>query len=350
MDFLRKIGFAKPKHTAPADATSPFRPNPAGVRKLSKLLVKQRAYSPDSNGCMQMSPDGHFAVLNNGILWDLQEDRIVFEREHYWLNGGFTADSRLCLMACQAPKGHLVSDAILLIRTETGETVRSIREAARCVALMPDGHSLITAFETQDALHFRQIRTSDGNPVSEWTWRSKSPGLIPTGLYPAENGKVLYVQLSDDLQRSGNGRRQLLKFRVDTGEALFRDTVTADICPQSFSGTNIVTSSGLILDAADGTPVRNLGRSGPVALLPDGVTAAIGVDIFEWDACGFDCFNILTGERICRRDVWQDPAAMDLIPKEIALSRDGRHMLYVLQCGGRTAAALFEVEWLYGEI
>ena len=41
------------------------------------------------------------------------------------------------------------------------------------------------------------------------------------------------------------------------------------------------------------------------------------------------------------------PFPVDVFPREIAVSSDGRRVLYVFQVNGRTKASYCEVDWLY---
>ena len=336
----------------PNGCFSIFRAEPTGIRKLTERIERARVYAPSSYGRMRMSPDGCFAMLNNGILWNLEEDRVVFKREYYWMNGGFTADSRFCLVGRQDLHGALREDEILLIRTESGETVRAFREKARCLVLDPEGRFFLTAREEQGALHVSQFRTGDGMCMTQWSRPREDPDLIPMNLYLAENGKALYVELGSLTLGRENGPCRLLKYRPDTGEVLFTGRIEALVCPQSFAGGIIVTEGGQVLDAADGRELKRFGEgtSMPVALLPDGITVACGAEDRACEGSAVVCYNSRSGERIAKELVWMDPLSpfpVDVFPREIAASPNGKRLLYVFQVNGKTKAFLCEADWSY---
>ena len=329
---------------------SAFRAEPAGLRSLTTLTERPRVYAPDSCGRMRMSPDGRFAMLNNGILWNLEEDRVVFEKEYFWMTGGFTADSQLCLLGRQDLHGALREDEILLLCTETGETVSTFREKARCLVLEGEGRFFLMAREEPGALRFSRIRTEDGICTAQWSYAWTEPELIPMNLYLAENGKALYVELGSLQYRRGSGPSRLLKFRPDTGEALFQGEVKALVCPQSCTEKTIVTENGQVLDAADGRELRRFGdgTSMPVALLPDGITVACGAEDRACEGSALVCYNSRSGEKIAKEIVWMDPLSpfpVDVFPREIAAGPDGKRLLYVFQVNGRTKAFLCEADW-----
>lgn len=326
--------------------------SPKALGKLTKRCERTRVYAPDGYGRMRMSPDGRFAALNNGILWNLEEDAVVFEKEEYWLNGGFTADSRFCLMARQELRGMKIYDDILLIRSETGEIVKTYREKTRCLVLDPKGQFFLTAFEEAGKIRFSQIQIGDGRLTASWSWTLEDPELIPINLYLAEAGQALYVELSSLRSHRDNDRCRLMKFSMDTHAYLFRENVAVRVSPQSFIGEHIVTEIGQVLDAATGRELRRLGDGmfKPVALLPDGITALFGAEFRECEGSGIKCFNTQSGEERGCEIVWMDPLSpfpVDVFPREIAVSSDGQRVLYIFQVNGRTKASYCEVDWLY---
>ncbi len=326
--------------------------SPKALGKLTKRCERTRAYAPDGYGRMRMSPDGRFVALNNGILWNLEDDAVVFEKEEYWLNGGFTADSRFCLMARQEPRGMKIYDDILLIRSETGEIVKTYREKSRCLVLDPKGQFFLTAFEEAGKIRFSQFQIGDGKLMASWSWPLKNQELIPKNLYLAENGQALYAELGSLRFYRDCDPCELLKFRLDSHESLFTGRVETHVSPQSFTEENIVTEGGPVLDTATGRKLRDLpdGAFGPVALLTDGITAVFGVEFRECEGSGIKCYNIQSGEKIGSEIVWMDPLSpfpVDVFPREIAVSSDGRRVLYIFQVNGRTKASCCEIEWLY---
>jgi hypothetical protein len=69
---------------------------------------------------------------------------------------------------------------------------------------------------------------------------------------------------------------------------------------------------------------------------------------YELDACGIDFIDTRTGERIAREKTYIDPM-WDLMPKDICISRDGRHVLYIFQGNANTIAVYCAVRWAYPE-
>ena len=327
-----------------------FRPEPRGIRRLTELLERGGVYAPSSYGRMRMSKDGRFAMLNNGILWNLEKDSVVFERECYWMNGGFTADGRLCLVGRQDLHGALRSDEVLLIHTQSGETVRTFQEKARCLVLDPQGKFFLMAREGQDALQFSKVRLEDGKCLEQWSCPWEEPELIPMNLYLAEKGTALYVELGALRYRRGDGPCRLLKFSLDTRAALFPDRVQARVSPQSFAGKIIAAENGQVLDAMKGKVLGCFGDGVPmpVALMPDGLTAACGIEDRSSEGAGIVFYNLRSGEKIAQELVWMDPLSpfpVDVFPREMAASCDGKRLLYVFQVNGRTKAFLFEADW-----
>lgn len=83
-------------------------------------------------------------------------------------------------------------------------------------------------------------------------------------------------------------------------------------------------------------------------MAPNGVIALVTADYYELDACGIDFIDTRTGERIAREKTYWDPS-WDLMPQDIAISRDARHILYLFQGNANTIAVYCEVQWEYPE-
>ena len=83
-------------------------------------------------------------------------------------------------------------------------------------------------------------------------------------------------------------------------------------------------------------------------MAPNGVIALVTADYYELDACGIDFIDTRTGERIAREKTYWDPS-WDLMPQDIAISRDARHILYLFQGNSNTIAVYCEVRWEYPE-
>ena len=83
-------------------------------------------------------------------------------------------------------------------------------------------------------------------------------------------------------------------------------------------------------------------------MAPNGVIALVTEDYYELDACGIDFIDTRTGERIAREKTYWDPS-WDLMPQDIAISRDARHILYLFQGNSNTIAVYCEVQWEYPE-
>ena len=109
-------------------------------------------YKFDDYEEMRMSPDGRFAALNNGILWNLEEDAVVFEKEEYWLNGGFTADSWFCLMARQEHQVCTLRQGYQILRLQLHIGAASAPHApqSRCIQ---DISFLVSVHRRDDITH-----------------------------------------------------------------------------------------------------------------------------------------------------------------------------------------------------
>lgn len=90
------------------------------------------------------------------------------------------------------------------------------------------------------------------------------------------------------------------------------------------------------------------GIKNPCAFLPDGVILAVGTGWPEMDACAVDFINTESGERLCRKMVWQDPVNFILDPKEIAVTGDGRYLFCAFRHAFKCSKGiLFRMEWNY---
>ncbi len=101
-------------------------------------------------------------------------------------------------------------------------------------------------------------------------------------------------------------------------------------------------------DFHDARGVRYGGTDGSDALAPNGVIALVVKDYYELDACGIDFIDTRTGERIAREKTYWDPS-WDLMAKDVVISRDARHILYLFQGNSNTIAVYCEVKWEYPE-
>lgn len=90
------------------------------------------------------------------------------------------------------------------------------------------------------------------------------------------------------------------------------------------------------------------GIKNPCAFLPDGVILAVGTGWPEMDACAVDFINTESGERLCRKMVWQDPVNFILDPKEITVTGDGRYLFCAFRHAFKCSkGVLFRMEWNY---
>ena len=86
----------------------------------------------------------------------------------------------------------------------------------------------------------------------------------------------------------------------------------------------------------------------PCVFLPDGVILAIGTSWPDMDACAVDFVNTETGERLCRKMVWQDPVNFILEPKELTVTKDGRYLFCAFRHAFRCSrGVLIRLEWEY---
>ena len=202
---------------------------PIGVTDFSTLFTVERVNREPG---IQMTPDGRYAAFTNGKIWNLQDNRLVYEGDSHTMPWGFSEDGKRCALARSGFGGASGSD-VIVVDLQTGDV-------------------------------------------------------------------------------------------LGTGSEVGLDGIR-NMRPKPYRGT----------------------RS-PSAMLPDGVVAAVAEMYVELDACCIDFINTQTGERIARRKTYWDPM-WDLMPKDIAVSQDGRHFLYVFQGNSRTFGVYCEVKWEYEE-
>lgn len=90
------------------------------------------------------------------------------------------------------------------------------------------------------------------------------------------------------------------------------------------------------------------GAKNPCVFLPDGVILAVGTSWPDMDACAVDFINTGSGERLCRKIIWQDPVNFILEPKEMAVTMDGRYLFCAFRHAFRCSkGVLLSMEWEY---
>ena len=90
------------------------------------------------------------------------------------------------------------------------------------------------------------------------------------------------------------------------------------------------------------------GIKNPCVFLPDGVILAVGISWPDMDACAVDFINTESGERLCRKMVWQDPVNFILEPKEMAVTEDGRYLFCAFRHAFKCSkGVLIRMEWDY---
>ena len=294
---------------------------PTGVSKLEHLVRVERV---SGEGKLFLSPNGEYAVFPNGRLMNLRENRQIFEEKSFTMCGGFSADSKKCLLVSGSHEGcHEMLlwdvDSEKCVKQYTFDHFGGEKQYAPIVKLPLD-----------KMFRDSTVKLVAIDPAGEY-FAAFGPGSTGTDFR-------LFNLAGEDVPMNCLKLQKAPVVAPDCKSICFDDEYFA-----AKDATVIELRSGKICGAWDER------KDGPACMMCGGRYVAAGYDDYSRDGCAISIWERESGKTIFSSLVMRNPVQSDFTAKDISVSSDGRFVLYAYDNMGKSEAILMKLTLTYSD-